>query len=585
MKLSDALRIAHARPAADAPPFRLALATGFTPLHLGTFLAAYARQALGGRPVELTTGLFGDLPGSLQRMAGEPPDAVAVVVEWSDLDPRLGLRSLGSWAPGALSDLAAEAERRAAMLAGALKAVAKSAPVGVALPTLALPPLEHTRPGVAGPVQSRLLAIVAGLAAELSAVPRLAVVAPYALDQESAPAERHDPKAELDTGFPYRLAHADALGRLLAAALAPPPARKGIITDLDDTLWRGIIGEESAAGVHWDLEHHAQQHGLYQRLLDSLAGAGTLLAVASKNDPATAREGLRRPDIVAGEETFFPIECHWGPKSESVTRILAAWNIAADAAVFVDDSPLELEEVSRAHPGLLCRLFPKNDPAAVWALCRELRELCGRQALSAEDALRAASLRRDAAWREAATSGAGDGEALLAGVEGTVTFCWEKDEADSRPLELLNKTNQFNLNGRRFTEGEWLAWLRRDDTRLLVVSYADKFGPLGKIAVAALRQAPDGELMAERWVMSCRAFSRRVEHHTLEEIFSATGAKRLRMAYRPTERNSPLREFLATLLPVPETEAELSLEAARFAALRPALPHACRRTSLQEAGQ
>lgn len=91
--------------------------------------------------------------------------------------------------------------------------------------------------------------------------------------------------------------------------------------------------------------------------------------------------------------------------------------------------------------------------------------------------------------------------------------------------------------------------------------------------------------MAERWVMSCRAFSRRVEHHTLEEIFNATGAKRLRMAYRPTERNSPLREFLATLLPVPETEAELSLEAARFAALRPALPHACRRTSLQEAGQ
>lgn len=572
MKLSEALRIVQTPAPPGAQPFCLALGFSCTPLHLGAFLAARLRQALPERDVRLEAGLFDDLAGSLSRFGTGARDAVAVVLEWADFDPRLGLRSLGSWAPAGLPGLLEEAGKRIAILEELLRRVAETAPVVVSLPTLPLPPIDHPVSAQMGAFQARLLALAADLAARLASTPRVRVLASQALDRESPLAARQDCRSELLAGFPYSLAHADALARLLARLIAPPAPRKGIITDLDDTLWLGIVGEDSAAGVHWDLEHHAQAHGLYQRLLDSLAQAGTLVAVASKNDPGVALEALNRPDILIGAGRLFPVECHWGPKSESVARILAAWNIAADAAVFVDDSPLELEEVGRAHPGIDCRLFPKSDPGAVWRLCHELRDLCGRPELSAEDGLRAASLRRDAEWRAAAPGGAGL-DSLLEGVGGTVTFSWAKDAADSRPLELINKTNQFNLNGRRWTDGDWLAWLRDPATRLLVVSYRDKFGPLGKIAVAALRQQ-DRALRLESWVMSCRAFSRRIEHHTLKEILDSTGASAVHMEFQPTERNRPLRELLGSFAALPENAGPVTLDAARFRELCPPLYHA-----------
>lgn len=572
MKLSEALRIVQTPAPPGAQPFCLALGFSYTPLHLGTYLAAHLRQSLPGRDLRLGAGLFGDLAGSIARFAAGGQDAIAVVLEWADFDPRLGLRSLGSWAPAGLPGLVEEAGKRIALLEELLRRAAETAPLVVSLPTLPLPPFEHTVSMQTGAFQSSLLALAADLGARLASTPRVRILSSQTLDCASPLAGRHDCRAELYAGFPYQLSHADALARQLARLIAPPTPRKGIITDLDETLWLGIVGEESAAGVHWDLEHHAQAHGLYQRLLDSLAHAGTLVGVASKNDPDVALEALRRPDLLIGAERLFPVECHWGPKSESVARILAAWNIAADAAVFVDDSPLELEEVGRAHPGIDCRLFPKSDPDAVWRLCHELRDLCGRPALSAEDALRSASLRMDSEWRRATSNGAGT-ESLLEGVEGTVAFSWAKDEADPRPLELINKTNQFNLNGRRWTEGDWLAWLRDPGTRLLVVSYRDKFGPLGKIAVAALREE-DGALRLESWVMSCRAFSRRIEHHTLKEIFDSTGAGALRLAYRHTERNGPLREFLGSLTALPADECGVELDAATFRELCPPLYHA-----------
>ncbi|NWF83039.1 MAG: HAD-IIIC family phosphatase [Bryobacteraceae bacterium] len=572
MKLSEALRIVQTPAPEGAQSFTLALAFSHTALHLGTFLAAHLRQALPCRAVAIASGLYDDLAGSLARFSSSTADAIAVVLEWNDFDPRLGLRSLGSWAPDRLGELLEEAQRRASRLEELIRSAAQTAPVAVSLPTLPLPPLDHTSTAQSGVFQCRLQALAADLALRLAQIPRVQVLSSGALDRESPAPARHDVRAELDAGFPYQLPHADALARALARLIAPPPPKKGVITDLDDTLWRGIVGEESAQGVHWDLEHHAQPHGLYQRLLDSLSRSGTLVAVASKNDPEVALEALRRPDILIPAGRFFPIECHWRPKSESVARILDAWNIAADAAVFIDDNPLELEEVQRAHPGIECRLFPRSSPEGVWKLCHDLRDLCGRPVLSPEDELRAASLRQSADWRRAASGGSAE-EDLLAGVNGTVVFSWLKDPSDPRPLELINKTNQFNLNGRRWTEGDWLAWLRDPLSRLLVVSYRDKFGPLGKIAVAALR-AVGGALTVESWVMSCRAFSRRIEHHTLKEILDATSAASLRLNYSPTSRNSPLREFLSGFAELPDSEGTVTIEARRFRELCPPLYHA-----------
>ncbi len=96
-----------------------------------------------------------------------------------------------------------------------------------------------------------------------------------------------------NTGFPYSLPHAEVLGRALAGLLNPPKPKKGLITDLDDTLWAGLIGEVGHDQVSWDLASHTQFHGLYQQMLGALADQGVLIAIASKNTAESRKRDWR----------------------------------------------------------------------------------------------------------------------------------------------------------------------------------------------------------------------------------------------------------------------------------------------------
>ena len=365
------------------------------------------------------------------------------------------------------------------------------------------------------------------------------------LAERSPENARYDMKSDLHWGLPYTLAHADALAATLASAVAPPAPKKGIITDLDDTLWQGIVGEVGPEDVHWDLSSHAHLHGLYQKLLSSLAEHGTLVAIASKNDPAVVASAFERKDLLIGPTQVFPIEVNWDAKSGSVTRILETWNIAADSVLFVDDSPMELAEVAAAHPGIECLLFPQNDYKAGLALLERLRDLCGKERVSQDDKLRLESIRQGAAFREQVVSG-GAPEKFLEQAEAVITVDFGA-AGEARVLELINKTNQFNLNGRRLSESEWRTFNSHSDAVTVGVSYTDKFGPLGTVSALAGTQMGD-RLVVECWVMSCRAFARRIEHQMLKVLFETTGVREMEFRFAPTAKNGPLQDFAAAIL-------------------------------------
>jgi FkbH-like protein len=326
------------------------------------------------------------------------------------------------------------------------------------------------------------------------------------------------------------------------------PPKKGLITDLDDTLWMGLVGEVGADGIGWTLDHSAQIHGLYQQLLAALAGAGVLLGAASKNDPAVVEAAFARADLILNKDCLFPIEASWEPKSRLVARILRAWNIGADSVVFVDDSPAELAEVSSSHPGIECFQFPKRDWQAAYGLFELLRDRFGKSELFEDDFLRAQSLRR----------GEGDKFPLPlpsygrfleeAKPETSIEYCGSV--VDPRALELINKTNQFNLNGKRHSHGSLLRHLQSPGGFIMVVSYKDRYGPLGKIAVVCGTRNHN-DVHVGTWVMSCRAFSRRIEHRCLEDLFEHFAADQVTLDFQPTERNAPLQEFLANMLGEP----------------------------------
>lgn len=575
MKLAEALKIVQAAPP-DAPPLPIALLCGFTPLHLETFLRAQLCQLFPGRSPIVQTGLYDDLIGNLERVAGV--SAAIAVIEWADLDPRLGLRRLGGWEPSQLPDVLTEVNRCCDLLQNALAAVARNIPLVACFPTLPPVPISFTPLAHASDFTLELRARVASLSAALSHVPGIRIADPQRLDALSS-SRRLDVNSDLSAGFPYTLAHASALAEVLARLVLNPPPRKGLITDLDDTLWRGILGEVGVQGISWDLDNHSQIHALYQQLLHSLAASGTLIAVASKNERSLVDQAFASRDPILRATDVFPFEVHWGAKSESVARILRAWNISAGDVVCVDDSAMDLAEIQAAHPAAECILFPRENPQAAYELLERLRDLFGKDKVSAEDALRAASLRGNAELQHAlnqhaltqdaehqpARAARGD---FVRHIDGRLTLTSQKQPLDSRSLELVNKTNQFNLNGRRFQEAEWQNWLNALNTIFVAATYRDKYGPLGKIAVIAGDLQNGGpsrkrRLCIRTWVMSCRAFSRFIEYECVRWLFAKLDVEELEFDFLPTARNTPMQNFLQQLRNAP-AEPHCLLSRAQF---------------------
>lgn len=559
MKLIEALK--HLQQVSPrAFPFGVSLACGFTPLHLQTFLAAHLQQRLGPvRRVVVETGVYGDAIGNVERLRQTPADVCVVALEWADCDPRLGLRQPGGWNPRDLPDVLKTVDAQAVRLEHAIEETSRSRAVVVSLPTLPLPPVSYLPGHQLGSFEADLRATIAGTAARLACLPWVRLLNPQRLDWLSPLERRLDLTSELSAGFPYEVAHADILAELVAQLVLPPSPKKGLITDLDNTLWKGILGEVGILGISWDLDQHSQMHGLYQQMLRSLAAAGVLIGVASKNDPSLVEEVFRRQELVRLRGCLFPVEVSWGPKSEAVGRILHSWNMGAESVVFIDDSPMERAEVKAAHPEMECLTFPAGREPAIYHLLIHLRDLFGKEALSAEDAIRRESL------HQAGQARAGkDGEPtasvedFLAQADAELVCDFVDGSPPARALELVNKTNQFNLNGRRYTEGEWLASLQRPGGFLLQVRYRDKYGPLGTIAILAGR-AEQEAIHVDTWVMSCRAFSRRIEHGCLKAMFDHFGSAQVAFDFTLTSRNGPFQEFFAAFLgSIPENPFRIS---------------------------
>jgi FkbH-like protein len=522
------------------------LVTGFNPLHLQTFLQAHLQQLTSARRVVVLTDVYGDMTGALARIQTSRVDMCAIALEWPDLDPRLGFRQLGGWGYKELADIVVDVQSKLVAIRESLENLPDHFPVALSLPTLALPPVFHTPSWQLGEAEIRLRQAANELALWAIGKPNIRLARPQSQEMDVRSPQTFDFKGELLAGLPYAISHADQLAQSLAQLLVPPVAKKGLITDLDDTLWAGIAGEVGPEAVSWDLDSKTQLHGLYQQLLRALADQGVLIGAASKNDPEIVEAVFRRTDIVLPRDRVFPVEAHWNAKSESVARILDTWNVNADSVVFVDDSPSELAEVKAAYPEMECIRFDGQDYTEAHSLLYRLRDAFAKQTITQEDGLRRESLRVGSLFREGAQRRGVSHENFLRDAEARITFDFAAAK-NPRSLELVNKTNQFNLNGTRYNEAEWHGSLAASNTFAVSASYRDKYGPLGVIAVLA-GQAGETAVTINTWVMSCRAFGRRIEYQCLKAILDRFPVEEIGFEFSPTSRNEYLQEFSESLL-------------------------------------
>jgi FkbH-like protein len=572
MKLNDALKAVAAMRALPVGDTAF-LACGFEPLHLPVFLRAHYAQRFADRSLDVAVGVYGDLLGNLERARGSGATLAWLVLEWSDVDPRLGLRSTGAWSGARETVLLRDAMERLSRLREVVARLAEHMPLVVAGPSVSFPLLGHTSGWQASTLELELELELARCLADMARIGKVSVLHAGRLATASPAQGRSDARLELAAGFPYTLEHASTLAQGLIELGFPRAPKKGLITDLDDTLWSGIVGEVGPDAVSWSQAEHTQLHGVYQLVLRQLADAGVLLAIASKNEPDVVRAALARDDLLVGGDAFFPVAVSWGPKSEAVGAILRAWNIGADAVVMVDDSRMELEEIRRVHSGIECIEFMPKDPSRTLQALVRLRDAFGKPKTLEEDKLRAASIRSSALFEQHKSSG--DLQSFLLSLDGTVTFDARPASDGGRWLELINKTNQFNLNGARLSEGEWLRRLGEPGHVALGVAYADRYGALGTIAVVSGRVVGGSvrRLEIDHWVLSCRAFSRRIEDHTLSHLFELAEVDMLSLSYGKTQRNQPFREFLDRLGLLPADDGPIVIPRGDLASRIRDLPH------------
>ncbi len=352
-------------------------------------------------------------------------------------------------------------------------------------------------------------------------------------------------------GYKYALAPAyiPALCHSLAGLIKSLFGRvkKAVVSDLDNTLWGGVIGEEGPEGVLLgDESPSGMAYARFQEYLALLSQRGILLTVASKNEEAAAAAGFARADSPLKREDFLCFEANWQPKSASIARIAESLNIGADSLVFVDDNPAEREEVTCALPMVQAPAVGQPENSI------RLLDRGGYfevSSLSADDAKRAEMYRQNARRAAQQHSFANYG-AYLQSLEMRAEIVPFQPQQLERVTQLINKTNQFNFTTRRYTLEEVARCAASaENTITLSARLTDKFGDNG-ITAALIARKTGSEIDIELWVMSCRVFGRHLEYAVFDALVARAkqmGAETITGRYRPTAKNLPVRDFYATI--------------------------------------
>jgi FkbH-like protein len=312
------------------------------------------------------------------------------------------------------------------------------------------------------------------------------------------------------------------LGRLAdAIASVVNPRCKLIVVDLDDTLWGGRVGDDGFEGLELDPAGKGRHFLRLQAFLKALQAKGVVLAIASKNSLRPVQEVFaNRPEMILQFSDFAAAEIHWEPKSTSLARILDRLKLSTAGVVFLDDNPVERAEVRSRFPDIEAPELP-DDPAqrvpmliATGLFDRRVttRESRDRNRMYAENA-----------ERDMALQAAGNLDEFLRQLDMVLEICGI-EEARDRALELIQKTNQFNLTTRRYNWAELAAILQNGFGRCYRLK--DKFGDNGIISVAAVARASELEARIDLWLMSCRVLGRKVEEAILADL-----AARARLAH------------------------------------------------------
>jgi len=341
--------------------------------------------------------------------------------------------------------------------------------------------------------------------------------------------------------------YADHVCRIIAALRGK--TRRCLVLDLDNTLWGGVIGDDGLAGIQIAQgDAVGEAYLALQRYCLALRERGVVLAVSSKNEDDVARSPFREhPEMLLREDHIAVFQANWNDKATNIKAISEELALGLESLVFVDDNPFERHLVRKTLPQVAIPELP-DDPA-LYARTLAAAGYFELATFSQEDLSRAAYYDGNAR-RAALQKQVGDLNQYLASLDMEITFQPFNETGRARIAQLINKSNQFNLTTRRYTEAEVAEMESNPNCFTLQIRLTDSFGDNGMISVVICRATRVGDWDIDTWLMSCRVLGRGVETMTLRELLehaSERGVKKLVGTFRPTDKNKIVEQHYSKL--------------------------------------
>ena len=320
---------------------------------------------------------------------------------------------------------------------------------------------------------------------------------------------------------------------------------KALVTDLDNTMWGGVIGEDGMEGISLGVEYPGAAFQAVQRAMLDLYQRGILLAVCSKNNLSDAMEALEKhPGMLLKPEHFAACRINWNDKAVNLREIATELNIGVDSLAFLDDNPVERERIRSDLPEVTVLDLP-NDPMGFARVLRET-PVFERLTLSDEDRERGRYYAEQRQRLELERS-ASSLEDFFRSLRQEIEISSVTPATLTRVSQLTQKTNQFNLTTRRYSEQQIAELAKNPAWGVYAVRVKDRLGDNGLVG-AVITQDTEDLTDIDTFLLSCRVVGRTVETAILSFLIDQCrqgGRTKLQGWFSPTKKNDLAKEFYA----------------------------------------
>lgn len=326
--------------------------------------------------------------------------------------------------------------------------------------------------------------------------------------------------------------------------------KKVLLLDLDNTLWGGLAGENDHTPIKLSEDHEGLAYKNLQRVIAQMQSQGVILGIVSKNNEEDAMELIKNhPHMVLRPEAFAAKRINWQPKPENIREIAKELNLGLDSFVFWDDNPAERQLVKAVLPQVMVPDFPEKPEELAKAMAGVYRRYFEKETVTAEDLEKTKQYAQNA-MRKDLEARAVDFESYLKQLDMEL-ICEDPLKNLERLVQLINKTNQFNLTTRRYDRQTLQGFLEDGrHNRVFLYRVKDCFGDNGIVSAVIIRLPENFAPIIDTFVMSCRVMGRNLEYDILadvEEQLYKEGYKSLIGEYLPTKKNKPVENLYETL--------------------------------------